>query len=255
VTTAAAIFRRRLIEWTRYPFELLSGIVLFYIFFLMLFLGARSFGGESVRTGDTLSAIAVGFVVFVVAQQSYQSIGQQLLTESTGGTLEQLAMSPVGLRRVLLFDFAAQTMLLVVSLGVVIFPIMATTGRWLHLDPVRVIPLVVVTMTGVVGLGFALGGISIVFKRTQAVAQLVGFAFLFLVAAPVFERPALKVLPLALGNGLLRRVMVNGASFADLGATDLAVFVAVNAAWLVVGLVVFGSMERKARDRALLGQY
>jgi ABC-2 type transport system permease protein len=255
MTLVVTIFRRRAIEWVRYPMELVGGIAIFYAFFLMLFLGARTFGGEDVRTGDTLSAIVVGYVVFVLAQQSYQSIGQQLLMESTGGTLEQLALSPVGLRRVLLVDFLAQTATLVASLGVVIFPIMATTGRWLHLDPFAVVPVLFFTMLGVVGLGLALGGVVIVFKRTQAVAQLIGFGFLFLVAAPVARLPLLSLLPLAQGNDLLQRVMVGGSSLAGLGAVDLGVLVAVNLGWLALGLTVFGAMERRARDRALLGQY
>lgn len=254
-TLLVTVFRRRVIEFSRYPLEFLSGIVLFYILFLVLFLGARTFGGDEVRSGDTLSAIAVGFVVFIVAQQAYQNIGQQLLTESTGGTLEQLAMSPVGLRRILLVDFLAQTIMIVALVGVVIFPIMLTTGRWLHLDPFSVVPLILVTMTGVVGLGLALGGVVIVAKRAQALAQLIGFAFVFLVAAPVDQKPALKALPLAHGNALLRAVMVDGHSLADLGATELGLLVAVNAGWVLLGLGVFGAMERIARDRALLGQY
>ena len=255
MTLVATVFRRRVIEMSRYPFDLLGGLVIFYIFFLMLFLGAKAFGGSDVATGDSLSTVAVGFVVFVLCQQAYQTIGNQLLLESTEGTLEQLAMSPVGLRRVLLVDFLAQSLVLVVSLGVVVFPIMLTTGRWLHLDPLSIIPLIAVTLTGVVGLGFAIGGIVIVAKRAQAAAQMIGFAFLLLLAAPVFEQPAFKLLPIAHGNALLGRVMVDGRSILDLGAGELLTLVAVNAAWLTLGLVVFGAAERKARDRALLGQY
>jgi ABC-2 type transport system permease protein len=254
-TLVFTVLRRRWIEVVRYPLDLVGGLVIFYIFFLMLFLGARAFGNADIRSGDTLSAVAVGFVVFVLAQQSYQAIGQQLLIESTGGTLEQLAMSPFGLRRVLLIDSLAQSLVLVASLGVVIVPIMLTTGRWLHLDPIAVVPLVVVTMTGVVGLGLAIGGIAIVAKRAQAPAQIIGFAFLFLVAAPVDRQPLLKLLPIAHGNALLRRAMVDGASLTALGGGELAVVLAVNLGWLAMGLAVFRAMEDVARRRALLGQY
>lgn len=255
ITLVVTVLRRRCIEVARYPVELVGGLAIFYAFFLMLFLGARAFGGEAVRSGDTLSAIAVGFVVFIVAQQSYQAVAQQLVMESAAGTLEQLAMSPVGLRRVLLVDFVVQALVLVATLGVVIFPIMLTTRRWLHLDPLSVVPLVLVMITGVVGLGLVLGGIVMVAKRAQAAAQVIGFAFLFLVAAPVFDKPLLKLLPVAHGNGLLRRVMVDGTSLGALGGRELAILCAVNTGWLVLGLFVFGVMENKARDKALLGQY
>ena len=255
MTLAITVLRRRWIELIRYPLELVGGLVILYLLFLMVFLGARTFGNSDVRSGETLSAVALGFVVFFLTQQSYQGIGQQLLMESTGGTLEQLALSPSGLRRVMLLDFLAQTFVNVVSLGFVIVPIMLTTGRWLYFDPVAVIPIVTTMMVGVVGLALAIGGIVIVAKRAQAPAQIVGFAFLFLVAAPVFEHPWLKLLPVAHGNALLRRVMVEGTSLTELGAVELATFGSVNAAWLVAGLVVFSRMDVLARDRALLGQY
>lgn len=255
MTLFVTIFRRRLIEMSRYPLELTGGLVIFYLFFLMMFLGARMFGGPEIKGGDTMSAVAVGFIVFVVAQQSYQSIGQQLLLESTQGTLEQLAMSPAGLRRVLLLDCFAQALTTVTPFGLIVFPIMVTTGRWLHLDPLSVVPLVVVTLAGVVGVGLALGGVTIVAKRAQAVFQVVGFAFLPLVAAPVDERPLLKLLPVAHGSSLLREVMVQGHPLRELGGGDLTVFVAVNCGWVLLGVVVFARLERVARDRALLGQY
>lgn len=254
ITLLSTVLRRRVIEVMRYPLELVSGIVIFYLFFLMLFLGARTFGGESVRTGDTLSAIAIGYVVFVLAQQSYQAIGQQLLLESTQGTLEQLAMSPVGLRRVLLTDFFSQTLIFGCTFGIVIFPIMLTTGRWLHFD-LGVVPILAVMMSGIVGVGLTMGGLAIVFKRIQTLGQIVGFTFLLLVAAPVRDQPFLKLLPLAHGNTLLREVTVNRLSLIDIGAAELLTLLAVNGGWMLLGLIVFGRMEKQARQRALLGQY
>lgn len=250
-----ALFHRRFIEAVRYPVEMVGGLVTFYVLFLMVFLGALTFGDSDVRTSDTLSAVAVGYVVFMLALASYQGFGQQLMQESAGGTLEQLAMSPVGLRRVLLVDFFAQVTINVLTIGVVVVPIMATTGRWLHVDLVSVLPLVLATLSGVVGVGLAVGGLYVVFKRLQQVAQIIGFTFVFLVAAPVFDRPLLKLLPLGHGNALLRRVLVDEVSITELGAGEILTLLAVNIGWLVVGLVVFGTMERLARERALLGQY
>ena len=254
MTLLATIFRRRLLDWVRYPMDAVLSIVVFYAIFLVLFFGAKTFGGPKVTGGDTLSSIAVGYVVFVLTMQAYQNFGSFVLQESTAGTLEQLALSRYGLLTVLLSDFVAQTLVTTSILGVVIVPIMATTGRWLHFDVPSVVVLLILTMTGLVGLGLTMGGLAMVFKRIGTAASLVSFTFLFLVAAPVDRYPWLKLLPVAHGNTLLRATLV-GSRSAFGRPSELLILVAVSAAYLAVGCVVFQAMDRKARDRALIGQY
>lgn len=254
MTIVATLFRRRALDWIRYPAEFIGTIVAFYMIFLVLFLGAKTFGGSKVASGDTLSAIAVGYIVFVLTMQSYQQFGTQIMQESTAGTLEQLALSPYGLVTVMTVDFVAQAAFMTAIIGVVIVPIMATTGRWLHFDAVSVALLVVLTMGGVVGLGLVMGGLALVFKRMQTVGGFFGLAFLPLVAAPVDRYPLLKLLPVAHGNKLLSNVLVKGRSaFAQ--PVELLVLMCVSAAYLLIGVAIFKAMERQARDRALLGQY
>lgn len=254
MTLIATLCRRRFLEWVRYPVEAVVGILAYYTVFLVLFFGAKTFGGPKVASGDTLSAIAIGYVVFLLTQSSYQQFQSQVQSESTAGTLEQLALSPYGLLRVLLVDFAAQIALMTVILGVVIVPIMATTGRWLHLEPASVTLLVILTMAGVLGFGLMMGGLGLVFKRVGTAAGMLSLAFLPLVAAPVARFPLLKLLPVAHGNFLLRKVLVDGES-AFARPAELLILAFVSTVYFGLGAAVFQAMDGKARDRALLGQY
>jgi ABC-2 type transport system permease protein len=254
VTLVATVFRRRMLEAVRYPVEFAAGIVVFYVIFLVLFLGAQTFGGGRVRAGDTLAAVVVGYIVFMLTQQAYQSLSGAVTRESSAGTLEQLALSRYGLTTVLLTDFWAETATSVVMFGFVLVGIMATTSRWLHLDMLSVSILLVLTMTGVLGFGLLMGGLALVFKRVGGTAGFLGFTFLALVAAPVDRYPLLKLLPVAHGNFLLRQTMVKSQSlFAH--PAELVILIAVSAVYLLLGIVVFRLMDDQARKRALLGQY
>jgi hypothetical protein len=64
----------------------------------------------------------------------------------------------------------------------------------------------------------------------------------------------LKFLPIGHGNELLRQVLVHGKSIFDMPG-DVLLLIVVSAAYLLLGAGVFRVMERKARERALLGQY
>jgi ABC-2 type transport system permease protein len=254
MTLVVTVFRRRVLDYLRYPFEAVASIGAYYALFLVLFFGAKAFGGARVSSSDSLSAIAVGYVVFLLTQQAYQSIQGQIQQESMAGTLEQIAMSRYGLTKVLLTDSLALAAVTVVMLSLVIVPIMATTGRWLHFDVPSVAILLALLMTGVSGLGLLMGGLAMVFKRVQGVAGLLQMTFLALVAAPVDRFPVLKLLPVAHGNFLLRRTLVQGRS-AFATPAELGILVVVSLAYIALGVTVFKRMDGIARDRALLGQY
>ena len=132
---------------------------------------------------------------------------------------------------------------------------MIVTGRWLHLDVVSLLPLILLTLAGVYGIGFAIGGLALVFKRIESFVQIFQFAIVGLIAAPVDRFPVLRYLPLAEGARLIRRVMTEGLSIFELPATDLFFLFANSTIYLGLGFLAFKLLENVARDRGLLGHY
>lgn len=243
------------IDTVRYGFEFVSQMVVVYVVFVIVFFGARGLLASGADAEQTLSAIVVGFATWFLAVSAYSRTANDVLMESTAGTLEQLAMSPLGLPRVLLAKLVAGLGLTFGLLALMLVLMMATSGRWLNIDVVSLVPLLLLTLAGVDGVGLMLGGLALVFKRVQASMQIAQFLFVFLVAAPLDRAPWLKVLPLAWGNELIERVMVDGTSIFRIPAGDV-IFLAVHGAlWLGLGVYVFSRLERVAKDRALLGQY
>ncbi len=248
--------KRSVIEMTRYSFELLSALLVFYLFFLIIFFGAQALLGSSApAAGGTLSAILVGYIVWTTAILSFFQTSQDVTQEATAGTFEQLALSPFGLRVVLTTRFVAGLGFTFFVMSVLLTLAMATSGRWMHIDVLSLVPLFLLTLAGVYGLGIGLAGLALVFKRVQSFMQIVQFLFIAVVAVPIDTMPAFKYLPLAWGNELIGRVMIDGSSIIRLPAGDLLFLFANTGAWLALGLFVFGRLERVARDRALLGHY
>lgn len=255
LTMLKGMARRSVTETIRYSFELLSGIVVLYLVFVLLFFGARGLIGDGAVAGDTLSAFVVGYVVWVLAILAYSETANVVTQEATQGTLEQLAMTPFGLPLVLIVRFVAGLLVQSVLLVVMLVLAMATSGRWLHLDVVSLLPLFLLTLAGVFGVGIAVSGLAVVFKRVQSFVQILQFVFVALIAAPIDRFPAVKYLPLAWGNELIGRVMIHGTPLWGMPAGDLLFGVLHAGAWIAGGVLVFQLLERVARDRALLGQY
>jgi ABC-2 type transport system permease protein len=152
-------------------------------------------------------------------------------------------------------EFWVGVLTYVVIMSVALVPMMATTGKWMHFDAISLVPILALTLAGVGGVGLAMGGVAMVFKRITAVAQILQFGFVGMIAAPVGRYPGFKALPLALGFSMMRRVMVEGESIFRQPATDFALLALNTAAYIALGAVIFTRMDRQARVRGLLGQY
>jgi ABC-2 type transport system permease protein len=255
IVLVKTLFKQSLINLRRYLFDTLSGVITVFLFFLILFYGAKAFGGDRPGFGTTLSALVVGYMVWMMSIFAYSSVSQNMIEEAQLGTLEQIAMSPLGFGRVVVVRTAVGFVIQLAWVILILFLMMASTGKWLHLDFLSILPLMIVTGTGILGIGLALGGLAVVVKRVQSALQVLQIAFIALVAVPVDSVPWMKYLPLAWGNYLLRGVMVESKSIFSFSSFDLLFLLGNAAVYFAFGLFCFKLLEKVARNRALLGHY
>lgn len=251
----AGVIREEIVFLRRYPFNTISAVATMYIIFLMLFFGARSAAGMGFDLGDSISGLVVGYWVFVITTIAFQQLGMYLSEQAKVGTLEQLYLSPYGFGWI-----ACGKMLGVLVYNLVVsvpflFVLMLTTGKWLHVDMLSVVPLVLANVLQAYGIGFLLGGLTLLHKRMEALFQLVTMFLLAGIALPTALSPLVRLLPLNLPWRLLRSVMAEGVSIGALPGSDL-LFVTVHTLLLFgLGWVAYLICERSARRRGALGQY
>jgi len=250
-----AMVKRYRIELQRYYLNTASLVVSLYFLFVAIFFGGQSLAGGPAEFGGTAEGLVVGFMIWFLAVFAYSEMAFSLMTEAQQGTLEQLAMSPLGLKRVLLGRLGGALLFQLGVTAVLLLLLMTTTSRWLNLDPVSIVPLLLITITSVLGIGFIMGGLALVFKRIQETFQILQFVFVGLIAAPIESVPLLKFLPLSWGTELISRVMIGGQSIAQMPVGALLFLVGNSAVYFALGLLVFSYFENVARDRGLLGHY
>jgi ABC-2 type transport system permease protein len=253
VVLTRAIAYKSLILRVRYAFNTVTNLFTLYVFFALVFFGGRAIAPQAID--DSLTGIIVGFFLILTATVAYADLSWELIREAQWGTLEQLYMSPLGFGRVVTVKTVVNLLVAFTFGGILLGAMLVTTGERLVLDPLVVLPVGFLAVCSAVGLGYVLGGLALVFKRIENVFQIVQFAFVGLVAAPVDQVPALKLLPLALGADLLRDGMGSGTPLWDLPTADLALLVGVAAGYLLVGYALFGVLSRKARADGKLGKY
>lgn len=250
-----ALYRKYSIELRRYYFNTISLLISIYLIFMFIFYSTKSIQGANSGFGETSAGILVGFMIWFLAIFTYSELSFVLVQEASQGTLEQLAMSPLGFRKVIFIRTIVALLFNLLIMAIFLLLMMMSTGEWLHLDVLSIVPLVLITIVGVLGLSLVVGGLALLFKQIQSSLQILQFVFVLLISPIVDYVPFIKILPLAWGTRLVGRVMIDGISLAQIPVQDLLILIASSIFYFLVGYLIFRFCENKARDYGLLGHY
>lgn len=253
LTLLKAIVYKQFILLVRYPVNTLSQLLSIYLIFGVIFFGGSAVAGQALT--DSLEGIIVGFFLFTTVIVAYSGLSWSVTREAQWGTLEQLFMSPYGFGRVMWLKMCVDVAFSFLWGGVMLGLMLLTTGRSLTVDPLTVLPLLVLTIASAVGIGFVFAGLAVLYKRIENAFQLVQYGFIALIAAPVGQYPLLQFLPVTQGSHLLQTAMREGTPLWALPAGELGVLVGTAVVYCLAGYLVFGRAVDRARRLGVMGQY
>lgn len=249
-----ANIRKGFIELKRYLPNTISMIVTFYILFLFTFLGIKIIGNPESQAVNIQYSI-VSMMLWFLALMAMQGIGWEITTEATRGTLEQLYMSPVATWKILLARMIGNIGINIILMTVILIMSMLTTGQWLVFDIVTLIPLFVILIIGMLGVGFMIAGLAILFKQISSFLQVIQFVFLALVMVPISLSPYLELLPIVRASSMIREAMIESSTIFNFSLSSWLLLIINAVVYFIVGIVLYKISERRAMNRGLLGQY
>ena len=246
-----------IITWNYRANSIMELLTLVFVFvFISYFAG----GGEI--DSEMLPGSLLGFLVWYYAAFAISGMSGSLTDEASTGTLEQLYMSPVPTWLVFVGKVIATFLsgtALVAIVGVILWMILPVT---LPLELAALLPFAL-TMVGLFGFGYAIGGLTLVYKQISSVRGLLTNVLLFLNGAllPVNHFPAwletiAVFLPTTQGIIVLRKVVIDDMSLIAVWEDGSMLFLAVQSVlFLAAGWALFNVGERVAKQRGTLGQY
>jgi ABC-2 type transport system permease protein len=252
--------RRHLrLQWS-YRLNTVSWIVLWVVAFpvLMTTLDAVA-GGYGV---ERRQASLVGFLMWNWSMALLAATAGLLSAEAREATLESILLSPVpplilfGLRTLAaMLVLGGQTLILGAILGLLMQIPLVLSG------PALLIMLL--TLVGAGGFGFALAGLAFAFKSIDSVVSVFSLLALVLTGAivPLDQLGVLYLLlkyliPTSWGIDMLRQVTIGGASWGILWGTGALAGLALQTAiFVTVGIFVFTHLFKRARVYGELASY
>ncbi len=274
---------RSFIIMRRYWFRTLTGMIIGYGMLMVLIAGfiySRPEMEEGLNRFEDPAA-ATNFVLgFIIGMFAFGVVGmftQGLQGMAATGVLEQLCMSPHGL----VVNFMAQTLVgavtSIVSSGIMVFAVTWSVGGMLHWDTIPVLVLLTLTFFNLVGFGFMVGGLVLVFKQVGQVAIILRmglFALAVFAREEILDQPwpvavILHLLPITDATICLKYVLIKNQMVTVAGPngetteTFQSVFLYPPFYWLIVscvvwtfiGITVFRFMEDYSRSKGTLGSY
>jgi hypothetical protein len=265
---------RSFIVMRRYWFRTLTGMVIGYGMLMVLIAGfiySRPVVENSLNRFEDPAA-ATNFVLgFIIGMYAFGVVGmftQGIQGMATTGVLEQLCMSPHGL----ITNFFAQTVVAsvmsILSSSLMVFLVTWSVGGMLHWDTLPVMILLGLTFFNLIGFGFMVGGLVLVFKQVGQVAILLRMA---LFGLAVFAKEEILLQPLAfrlvihalpvtdaaicLKYVLIKGQMTDGAFMSVFRHECFYWLIASCVFWTIAGMSVFKYMENWSRRKGTLGSY
>lgn len=247
------VLYREYLIFVRYPANALGGIFISVFFFGVLFYGGQMLDGQALD--ESIEGIIVGYFLWSLSIGAYQSLSNDIQSEVQWGTLERHIMTPFGFAPVALLKGAAKVVRTFITSAVVLVIMLLMTGTTLNLNIVTTLVVATLSIISVLGLGFAVGGITVLYKRISNWLNLLQFSFIILISAPVLDQPWMRFLPLAHGSAMLQRAMTEGLQLWEFSPGELGLLVAVAIGYLVGGYVIFQIATKRARRLGVLGDY
>jgi hypothetical protein len=246
--------RRSWAMMMRYRSEtILSLLFLFALFFAGL-LGSNAIADKSFSLGSGTDGFLIGFLCWALVVGGVSHIAHDIGEEAKTGTLEIIFTCSSGPFQLFVARGLAGFVVGLPTLVILGAVLAYTTSSPLHLRLEYLVPVIALDLTAT-GIGFSLGALTLIAKRTQtatAIAQIV----VVLLMVTHFEQGrlhmALPVLPLAPAMAVLKNSIQHPNSL----TVDAAGALLLNGIlYAVIGGFMFSRAVRGARRRGSLSQH
>jgi ABC-2 type transport system permease protein len=270
-----AMARKELIVMARYPVNFVASFGQVFLIVAIFTLGGSTFFPRASATGTQVDAgfssaaagVAVyGFILFLFLSDTLWAIGYNVRNEQLQGTLEQLYLSPAS-KFASLVARVTNTLLWTGLVSIAGAALMATMiGRLPFENPGLGLYLLVMSLLGTFGIGFAFAALTLRIKGTaETMANLLQFAFLVVCAnffpfsaLPVLLRAVSRVIPLAYAVDAFRSTLMGyPPGFPELASIEVEIVVVTVFGLLMplLGYWLYRLAEDQARHSGGLSTY
>ncbi len=258
---------RGLIIMRRYWFATITGLLISYGFLMLVILAFVSNQAALAEWSESIFDKVVGFLVGMLAMGLVGMFSQGLQGMARTGELEQVCMSPHGLVTNFLARSFVAALMSILTYTILLSLLAASLKGKIYFEPVATALVLALTYTNLIGFGFMVGGLVLVFKQTGQIAMIVRLVLLIIAIGseeiaklPAWFRAIAHCVPITDAAISLKYVLIKGqhidGRYSSILIQPSFYYLILNAiAWTLIGIACFRYLENWSRDRGTLGAY
>lgn len=219
---------------------------------LIVFLGFFTIKSNATRITDP--SYYIGFVYWYYANSIIGEASMSISVEKQSGTFEQLLIKPVHLSSILFW----RTICWLTIQTVEVIIVLVIIKIFFHIPmgfSVKIVPIFIVTMMGLMGLSFLLSSLTLLYTKTASFDTIIGYILLFftgIISGDITNKGvAFYVLPLSQGIQLSRELI--NKSWVDLSQFVFLIFNTI--AYLIIGILLFKYAMKKGKNFGVSSEY
>ena len=243
------------IEWKRYWFNSIVGLVIYLIVFVSLFTGAQYIGQNNFALGESLEGFLIGYALWFMAMGAMSETANSIVDEARKGTLEQLYMTEIPFTWLLISKNIISTLIYTAIFFLIVNLQILFTGLTLNIDIISIFVTLFIGLFSLYGIGLVLAGIGLVYKKVQNVLGATQFILIGVMILSPLEIPIVKILPFAYARQLIMDIMKDGKGLLSFSATDYFYLVGVSVLYIIIGIAAYKVAEGQGLKKGMLGQY
>jgi ABC-2 type transport system permease protein len=270
VETFASMVKKQLIIMTRYPVNFITSFVQIFIIILMFTFAALMFnpggvelGGESGQTGGVMM---FGFILFMFLSDTLWAIGYGIRWEQHEGTLESLYLTPANKFASLVSRVTISLVWTGLNVVAALLFVQYALGRLPFHNVGLAFYILVMTLSGTFGFGFAFAAYTLLVKESaQLAANFLQFTLLVLCgmffpfsALPAMVRAVSRLIPLSYSVDAFRSTLMGyPPGFPELLPIGFELIIVTGFGLLmpVLGYVLYKAAERRVRTDGSLAEF
>lgn len=235
-------------ELKRYYLNTISFFTIMTMLFYFIILGVTKFGNP-VTLGEGIQALAIGYIVWFTFIGTITDLSWTIINEMSIGLIEQAFISPVGPSVIYLFYQFSNFLIMIPFEFLILIVVFKIAGLSLAIPPTFLLALILLMLQGY-GIGLILAGITLRFKRTQALLNIVQFAIIGLLLGDI--KGILKYIVPANGYMKILRNIINGSKTTF---NDWFYMIVSALLYIAIGILLFNYFANKVRKRGEIAQY
>ncbi len=231
-------------------FRIILGLFISIVSITALYYNSISSDGTAFFGLDYQSAIVV-FIVLSLVLSSFSQTGNIILNESRIGTIEQLILSPFGLRNILITRLFIQSISIMSFTTIVIIISNIITKNTNSFDFISFLLTSFIGLLGLYGIGIILAGISLISKEINLLSALVKIGITY----SIIKFDENLFIPFSYAKSILVDLLLNNNSLFSHSLNYLGLFILTSIFYFVLGVICFRYIEKIALKKGKIIGY